>query len=166
MAVVEFDFVRDTNPVDMIEHIAASNDWSFDRSGDHEITISVQGQWTDYHASFTWLDELEALHLACAFDLKVPEGRRLDVVELMRRINEQLWLGHFDMWLAEGVIIYRHALPLAGGAEASHSQCEALLEAAIGACEQYFQAFQFVVWAGKTPEEALEAATFETVGTA
>ena len=165
MALVEFENDRLTNPVDTVETIASSRDWAFDRAGDHEITISVDGRWTDYHVSYTWMADLEALHIACAFDLKVPDTRVREAAELVARINEQLWVGHFDMWPKEGVIIFRQALPLAG-AEASERQCEALLEFAVEACERYFQAFQFVVWAGKTAEEALDAALFETVGDA
>ncbi len=163
--VVDFVTERLINPVDTIEQIAALNDWSFDRSGDHEITISVTGNWTDYHISFTWMDDLEALHLACAFDLKVPDARRREVMDLMARINEQLWIGHFDLWAQEGVVIFRHALPLAG-TETSSRQCEALLDAAVDTCERYFQAYQFVVWAGKSADEAIESALFETAGQA
>lgn len=161
--VVELEQERQINPVDTIEQIAAVNDWAFDRSGDHEITISVTGSWTDYHISFTWMDDLEALHLACAFDLKVPDARRREVVDLIARINEQMWIGHFDLWAQEGVVIFRHALLLVG-AETSARQCEALLDAAVESCERYFQAFQFVVWAGKSAGEAIESALFETAG--
>lgn len=165
MTHVDFEPERLVNPVDTIEHVAAINDWVFDRSGDNEISISVTGGWTDYHISFTWMDEIEALHLACAFDLKVPEGRRREIVELLARINEQLWIGHFDLWQQEGVVIFRHALPLAG-AEASARQCETLLEAAVDTCERFFQSFQFVVWAGKPAAEAMESVLFETAGEA
>lgn len=165
MTFMEIELERADNPVDTIEHLAALNDWAFDRSGDHEITISVSGTWTDYHISFTWMDEVEALHLACAFDLKVPSPRRREVIDLMTRINELMWLGHFDLWTQEGVVIFRHALPLAGS-EVSSRQCQIMLDAAIEACERYFQSFQFVVWAGKSAEEALESALFETAGEA
>ena len=40
------------------------------------------------------------------------------------------------------------------------------LKAALEACERYYQAFQFVVWAGKTAREALDGALFETLGEA
>ena len=62
--------------------------------------------------------------------------------------------------------MFRHALVLAGGTEASGKQCEALLGSALDACERYFTAFQFVVWAGKGAREALEAAMFDTSGEA
>lgn len=166
MALIDVDADRQAHPVDMIERIATLNDWSFDRSGDDEITISIDGSWSDYHVSLTWMGELESLHLACAFDLKVPERRNQEVCRLLTLVNERLWLGHFDLWSDEGVVAYRHGLLLAGGAEASAAQCEALLEAAIEACERHYQAFQFVVWAGKSAKEAMEVVAFETAGEA
>jgi hypothetical protein len=112
------------------------------------------------------MGDIEALHLACAFDLRVPERRCTEVQALITLINERLWVGHFDHWVTEGIVMFRHALVLAGGTEASGKQCEALLGTALESCERYFTAFQFVVWAGKTAREALDAAMFETSGEA
>jgi len=161
MSLMEFT-ERQSNPVDEVERLAALHDWSFDRPGSDEISISVQGRWTDYHVSFTWMDEIEALHLACGFDLKVPEGRRSEVIALIALINEQLCIGHFDMWVKDGIVMYRHALLLAGGVAVVARQCEALLDTALDTSERYYQAFQFVVWAGKSAREALDAVMFET----
>ena len=55
------------NPLEVVERMASTNDWSFERAGEDEITILVRGKWTDYQVSFTWMDDIEALHLACAF---------------------------------------------------------------------------------------------------
>jgi hypothetical protein len=41
-----------------------------------------------------------------------------------------------------------------------------MLAGAIHACERYYPAFQFVVWAGKTATEAMSAAMFDTEGEA
>ncbi|GBD49678.1 hypothetical protein JOD31_002386 [Methylopila capsulata] len=166
MALIDVDAERHGHPVDMIERIATLNDWSFDRSDDDEITISVDGSWSDYHVSLTWMDDLESLHLACAFDLKVPDRRKVEILQLLTLVNEQMWLGHFDLWSKEGVVVYRHSLLLTGGAEASAPQCEALLQGALEACERHYQAFQFVVWAGKSAEEAMQVVAFETAGEA
>ncbi len=166
MSITEIEVERDEHPVDLVERIASLNEWAFDRAGEDEISISVAGAWTEYHVAFTWLDDIEALHVACAFDLKVPERRRTEVLQLISLVNEQLWVGHFDLWSTEHVVMFRHALLLAGGAEATGQQCEVLLDLAIQACERYFQAFQFVVWAGKSAREALDTAMFETAGEA
>jgi hypothetical protein len=154
------------NPLDVVERLAAGHDWSFERSSEDEITILVAGKWSDYQVSYTWMHDIEALHLACAFDLRVPDRRRTDVQQLISLINEQMWVGHFDLWTNEGMVMFRHALVLSGGVEASGKQCEALLDNALEACERYFSAFQFVVWAGKPAREALNAAMFETSGEA
>ncbi|MEZ5838912.1 MAG: YbjN domain-containing protein [Hyphomicrobiales bacterium] len=166
MTFISFETERQSNPVDTIEQVAHFNDWLFERSGEHEITISVTGGHGDYHVSFSWMDNLETLHLACAFDLRVPGKRHPEVVRLLALINEQLWVGHFDFWTRDGAVMYRQALMLTGGAEPTNSQCEAMLGAALEACERYYQAFQFVVWAGKPASEALAAALFETMGEA
>lgn len=160
------DFNTPSSPLDHIEAVALANDWSFERSGDDEITVSVKGNWCDYHLSFSALEELESLHLACAFDLKVPEVRRGEVCRLLAMVNERMWMGHFDLWNQEGVVMYRYSLLLAGDAVPTESQIEAMLTHALNQCEQHYQAFQFVVWAGKSASEALESSLFETVGEA
>jgi hypothetical protein len=154
------------NPVDVVEHMATHHDWNFDRASEDEVTLVVSGRWADYQISFTWMGDIQALHLACAFDLKTPALRRAELMKLVSKINEQLWVGHFDYWLKDGLLMFRHALMLAGGVGTSDGQCEAVLGLAIEACERYYQAFQFVVWGGKTAREALEAAMFETSGEA
>ena len=166
MSLLEFEADRSHHPVDLVEHIAAINDWTFERQDTDEISISVRGSWSDYHVSFNWMQDLESLHIASAFDLKVPEARRAEVKALIALVNEQLWIGHFDMWNGEGVVLFRNSHLLTGGAEVTPQQCEALLRSATDACDLYYQAFQFVVWAGKSAAEAMDAAMFDTAGEA
>jgi hypothetical protein len=166
MSLIEITEHHRANPLEVVERMAATNDWSFERAGEDEIAILVRGKWADYRVSFTWMDDIEALHLACAFEFKVPDHCRAEVLNLLSMINEQMWVGHFDFWFKDGLVMYRHALVLAGGGTASNGQCEALLSTALDACECHYPAFQFVVWAGKSAREALDAAMFETKGRA
>jgi hypothetical protein len=157
---------RREHPVDVVERLAAVNDWAFDRAETDEISILVSGRFANYDVAFTWLPELESLHVSCSFDLKVPPHKRAAIGELTQLINEQLWLGHFDQWGQQDVVMFRHALCLAGGAGAGDAQCTAVVNAALEACETYYQAFQFVLWANRGPREAIAFATFETRGAA
>ena len=166
MSLLEGIIDSRNNPLRVVEDIATDNNWAYERSGEDEVTIVSKGDWTDYQLSFTWMAEIEALHLACAFDLKVPERRRSEVQQLIALVNEQLWIGHFDLWTQDGMVMFRHALVLAGGVEATSQQCQALLSSALESCEGYFPAYQFVVWAGKPARQALDAAMFETSGEA
>lgn len=164
--LLEIEPNRTVHPVDIIEHIASINDWTFERQDADEISISVRGGWCDYHVSFNWMEDMESLHVACAFDLKVPVARKGEVKQLVALVNEQMWVGHFDVWSGEGIVLFRHSHLLSGGAEVSPMQCEALLRTATDACDLYYQAFQFVIWAGKSAQDALGAVMFETVGEA
>lgn len=166
MALTDFEHSARLNPLDVVERIASVNDWTFERAGDDEINILIKGKWNDYQVSFTWMGELEALHLACAFDIKVAERRRGEVQQLIAHMNEQMWIGHFDLWPDDGLVMFRHALVLTGGVEATDGQCASVLGTAVDTCERYFPAFQFVLWAGKSAREALDAAMFETSGEA
>ena len=51
-------------------------------------------------------------------------------------------------------------------ATSSLQQAETLVEAAIEECERFYPVFQFVLWADKTPQEAIAAALIETQGEA
>ena len=154
------------NPLDQIEELALTNEWMVERDGEDEVNMIIEGGWADLHLCINWHRELEGLHLACTFDLKVPAARREEVTRLAALINEQLYFGHFDVWRREGVVLFRNGLLLSGGAEVTCGQCEALIRLALESCERYFPAFQFVIWAGKAAEEALQSSLLETVGEA
>jgi hypothetical protein len=159
--------VRETShPLDVVEQLAARSGWSFEREIDDEISVSVSGGWSDYHLSFTWLPDQEALHLGCAFDVKAPERRRAELGKLLALVNEQLWVGHFGFWEQEAIILFRHAILVPEGQQPDAAQCEAAARAAIEACERYYQAVQFVLWSGRGAKESLDAALFETAGEA
>ena len=159
-------FDRVEHPVDVVERLAVLNEWAFDRTEEDEISMLVTGAYAQYEVAFTWLPDLESLHVSCSFDLKIPPRKKGVVGELVQMVNGQLWVGHFDLWSRADIVVYRHAHCLAGGAMASETQCRSIVESATRTCETYYSAFQFVIWAGRSPREALEFAMFETVGSA
>ena len=166
MDVIEGDVEWSRNPLDVVEGVASANAWSFDRVADEEVAVGVRGHWAEYQLSVAWMPQVETFHIACSFETRIPAGRLPEVLKLLNQVNEQLWVGHFHVWPEGGIVMYRHAVLLAGGAAVSPHQCEALLSAAVQACERYYQAFQFVVWAGKPAREAIDMTLFETAGEA
>jgi len=155
----------DLNPLEMIERVVSDNDWPFDRTSDREIAVEVAGRWCDYRMFFSWRDDVEALHFTCAYDVRIPAERHNEIHVLLALINEKMWLGHFDLWTEEGLPMFRHVLLLRGCGPTS-GQVEDLIEVAITESERFYPAFQYVVWAGKTPADALTASILETVGEA
>jgi hypothetical protein len=153
------------HPIDMLERTVEDNGWPFERAGKDELNLSVAGKWCDHHFSFTWREDLQSLHMSSAFEMRVDDKRKSDVASLLMYVNARLWIGHFDLWPEDGTLIYRHAM-IFPDAMASAAQCEALLNLAVEACEHYYPAFQFVLWGGKTAEEAVAAAVLECQGQA
>jgi hypothetical protein len=154
------------NPIDLFEEIASAHEWSFDRANEHEVAVEISGAWCDYRIIASWRDEMCALHFACAFDMRIPDRRRSEVNQLLAGINERLAVGHFDVWSDDGFPVFRHAVLMRGMPGASVEQLEDLLEIALTECERFYPAFQYVVWGGKTPTEAMDAALLTTVGEA
>lgn len=160
------DLIEAGNPLDVVEEIVSANQWPFDRQGDEELSVTVAGSWCDYHLGFSFSPFQGGLQLACAYDMRVPVRRRADVYTLLAHVNERVWLGHFDLWSEDAIPMFRHAVLTRGGSLPSSSQMESLIEIAISECERFYPAFQFVIWGGKTPAEAIAAAMLETVGEA
>jgi hypothetical protein len=167
MTVIHQDETAHTpHPIDMLERTVEQNGWAFERSGRDELNLSVAGRWSDHHFSFSWREDLQSLHLSSAFDMRITDSvRRSHVSDLLMYVNARLWIGHFDLWPEDGTIVFRHAM-IFPDARASASQCEALLNLALEACEHYYPAFQFVLWGGKSAEEAVAAAVLECAGQA
>ncbi|MBL8837843.1 MAG: YbjN domain-containing protein [Alphaproteobacteria bacterium] len=154
------------NPVDLIEEIATANEWPFERGGDDELVAQLHGRWDEYRVHFAWNSEISALQFTCALDFKVPNHRRGSVLELVALANERMWLGHFDLTSDEGVAMFRHAVPLRGARGMTVEQVEDMIEVALTECERFFPAFQYVIWGGKDPTEAVAAACIDPVGEA
>ncbi|MFO1112651.1 MAG: YbjN domain-containing protein [Rhodospirillales bacterium] len=166
MTVIHMPDTEEVSPLDVIEQIVAANDWVFDRPNDQEMAVQVPGKWCDYNVFCSWNEAVGAIHFTVAFDTRVPKGRRAPVHELLALINDKMWMGHFAIWQEEGLLAYRHALPLRGSGGPSFEQVEDLLQNALIDCERFYPAFQYVVWGGKTAADALAAAMIETVGEA
>lgn len=166
MTVVRASEAEPLSPLDVIEQIVAANDWAFDRPNDQEMAVHVPGRWCDFNFFCAWNEAADAMHFSLAFDTRVPKERKSHIHELLALVNDKMWMGHFAIWGEEGLLAYRHALPLRGCVGPSVEQVEDLLQNAIMDCERFYPAFQYVIWGGKSPADAIAAAMIETVGEA
>ena len=154
------------NPLDVVEQVVAAHQWEFDRQGDGDLSVCVAGSWCDYHIGFTYLDASGGLQVACAYDMRVAERKRGEICQLLALINERMWFGHFDLWTDEAIPMFRQGILVLGGPAPTAQQIERAIEIAISESERYYPAFQFVLWGGKSAEEAIAASMLETAGEA
>ena len=156
----------DTHPLDVIEQVMDAQGWRFRRTRDDDMAAEYRGKWCDYSLHFAWSTEFNAIHFTCAFDVRVPDAKRRTVNDLLAMVNDKIWLGHFGVWEEEGLPMFRHSVLLRGTPALAEQQVEDLLDIAISECERFYPAFQYVVWAGKAPREAVEVAMVEPMGEA
>ena len=154
------------DPLDSLEAVAGLLEIESERVDEAELHIAVPGAWREAGVWFTWRPELSTIQMGAPLDIKVPDNRVAEAARLITLVNERLWIGHFDLWSDEKSIVYRNAvvLPEAGAIDNVQAQC--LISGASEAIDRFFPAFNYLVWGGKSPEEALEASMFETAGNA
>lgn len=159
------DTLTADNPIDLLEHLASGKEWTFDRPNDAEMAIHVPGQWGDYNLFFAWSEDLGALHVSCCFEMRVQDSQRAAVYELLAVLNERLWLGHFALWSDEGLPMFRHTMRVTDLAS-SERALEELIDIAVGECDRFYPAFNFVIWGGQPVQDAVRSAMLEVMGEA
>lgn len=160
MSLVEVD------PMERITEVLEVAGWQFECEDNASLHAVADTRWGDMGALFTYRTHPAAIHFTLTLDVKPQKSRRAALNELIVRANERLWMGHFDYWSDDDVITFRATLPLLDRAEPSMGEIQAVVSASVSAAERFIPAFNFLIWAGKSPKEAMEAAMFETAGEA
>ena len=162
----EMDQAEDAAPVEMLAAIFDAHGWAYEYVSDDEICGEIPGGWTTYQLRGVWRTEDNVLQVLCLPDIRVPDAKRGHAHELLALVNEQLWLGHFDVWSHGGVLVYRHGLMLGDEGMLSLSVAQLAVESAVAECDRFYPAFQFVLWGDKSPRDALDAALVDAAGEA
>lgn len=166
MALSEYLLEDEIHPIDIVENLAALHDWDFDRIGDDQIAMAVEGQWRTYSLTLAWSAYEETLRLVCSYEMEPPEAKIPQLYELINLMNDQCWAGGFTYWAEHKVMLYRYGLILAGGQSASAEQVDAMIHAAVSSSERYYPAIQLTTWADRLPQDAIQVAIAEAYGRA
>ena len=162
----EFTAGDDAAPVDMLAALFEARGWASEISNATEMTGEVQGSWTKYQLRGIWRPEDGVLQILCLPDIRISKGKMPQAHELVSLVNEQMWLGHFDIWSNGDVLLYRHGALLGDDGLLSLMQAQNLVETAIDECDRFYPAFQFVLWGDKSPRAALDSALVDAAGEA
>jgi hypothetical protein len=156
----------DNGPVEMLLALFEARGWPCELVSDDEMSGEVQGSWAKYQLRAIWRAQDNVLQFLCLPDIRVVPDRKPQAYELLSLVNEQMWLGHFDIWSNGDVLLYRHGALLGDDGMLSLIQAQALVESAIDECDRFYPAFQFVLWGDRSPRAALEAAMVDAAGEA
>jgi len=166
MALSEQFLEEDLHPIDIVEHLAEHHDWEFDRLGDDQIAMAVEGQWRTYSLTLAWSGFDETLRMVNTFELDPPAEKMAALYELINLINDQCWAGAFTYWAEQKLMVYRYGLVQAGGQSAAPEQIDTMINAAVVSAERYYPALQLLLYSDRTPAEAMQVAIAEAYGRA
>lgn len=155
----------DGAPLAMLGALFRAHGWPCESHAD-ELSGEIHGSWAKYTLKCLWRGEDNVLQIIALPDIRVAEDKRGAALELLALVNEQMWIGHFDMWSNGGTLLYRNATLLGDEGLLSIAQAQALVDTAVEECDRFYPAFQFVLWGDKAPREALAAAMVDAAGEA
>lgn len=163
---MHLQYLEDLHPIDLVQSLARTRAWVFERQNDDEIALVVEGQWQQYAVSLVWSERSETLRLVCSFEFSPPDGRLSALYETLNIANDSCWSGAFSYWQAQKTMAYIYGLNLAGGAVASPEQIDNMMRISVATCEKLYPAFQLVSWGEETPQQAMRAAINDAYGRA
>ena len=166
MALSESYLSDDLHPIDIVESLATECEWDFDRLGQDQIAMAIEGQWRTYSITLAWSEYDETLRLICTFEMEPPEARLPVIYETLNEINDQSWAGALSFWSEQQLMVWRYGLILAGGQMACPDQIDTMIRAAVLSAERYYPALQLVAWGDRTPADAMQVAIAEAYGRA
>lgn len=166
MALSEHFMQDDIHPIDIVENLAEHHDWEFDRIGDDQIAMAVEGLWRTYSVTLAWSGYDETLRMVATFEMEPPEDRLPALYHLLNDVNDQCWAGAFTYWPEQKLMVYRYGLVMTGAQGVSPDQINTLIGTAVTSAERYYPAFQLAVYGGQTPKQALQVAIAEAYGRA
>lgn len=154
------------NPIELLERFVDVNDWRLHHASANEISVEVPGKWSDYHLTMTWQDKFSALHINAMLDIFIIDQQMDAAREVLSTINQNIWMGHFDLLDDDGSIVFRHNLPLRGTGGATPEQMEDLVDITLGECERAYPALFQIATGVVSAEIASATALMETAGSA
>ncbi|MDD9899353.1 MAG: YbjN domain-containing protein [Alphaproteobacteria bacterium] len=157
----------DANPLDMVEELATAQGWNFSRHDECLMSLKVKGDKTTYEVSLEWQDEFAALLFACSMPIEITDQYYETATRALEQINQNLWMGHFDLSNKGKYPTYRYTLlarMMPGGI--SVEMMHDIFDIAIAESNRFYTTFQLVQAGDVRLQDNLAAAVFETLGEA
>jgi len=99
------------------------------------------------------------LHVRVPYILTVPQQKHIPAALLINLLNEELFIGNFQLDTADGEVSYRCNLAVADS-QVGEEQLETYCYASVTTVDSFLPAFHQLIWADASPEEAFAAVDY------
>lgn len=158
--------VDSLNPLDNVEEILNANNWEFNRMTDEELMVQVTGSNCAYNLFFIWQEDMDALQFCVQYDMKIDDPKaRSKAMEAVQEINENLWMGHFDLPKKTGIPSFRHTCLYRGLKKtATNDHIEDLVDISLAQCERHYPLFSLIAHGQNLNDQTMALAMMQTQG--
>lgn len=154
--MLDFD---DTDPLEIVESLAQTHDWEFNRIGEDHVAIVIEGLWRHYFMSISKSSLSDGMiKLVCTFELTSKEECKAELYEVLNAINQDIWMGSFSYCEDKELMIFRYGIAFTDLVGFNYEQITNLVEQTYECCERYYPVFQMVYSGNSNIPEALALA--------
>ena len=118
------------------------------------VRETIKGDNSSYKVAVAWNDEASRINFWVRDIMTIPQPKRATAGTLVNMINWRLDLSDFEFDMEDGELMVNLSFNLRDGT-LGHDQIDSHFNAVVWIADKYYPAFQKVVWADVSPEEAL-----------
>ncbi len=134
------------------------NDWDYTEhhrdNGDNWTRSSYSADNSKFDVVLDAREETKLFFVYVYFPVHVPQKNRVDVSELLTRINYNLNIGNFELDMGDGQIRYKVSVDIEGS-ELVTKMVQNMINVALSMSDTYIPAVMHICYGNKTPIEAL-----------
>lgn len=142
------------------------DDWSFEENHRDDGNNWTRSRYKGENATFDLVldarEHQEVFYVYIYWPIVIPVEKRLEVAELITRINYGLMLGNFELDMRDGEIRYKVSVDVEGSQLVS-KMIENMVRSALGTSDRYAPAVLSCCYGDKTPLDALKMLQSEEI---
>ena len=158
--------IVNANLIDITEMLAEKKKLNFSRLSDNEIFISLRGKGAEYNISVILKQDYELIYFSGDMGLVVPEEKYLAITDALAKVNERIWIGHFDFLSSEKRIIYSVTIPYISFLLADEEIIDSTLQLIVDECDRFYDYFYMVIGNHELSDLSIGTLFLESAGEA
>ena len=154
------------NPLEILEDIALSCEWEFQRSQTHGVYVHAKNLESPLSLFNHWDEQSGYFEFLGFFEVHIPPAKNAEVTELLSAINLDMRFGYFGICHVHQKPFFRHGLLACADSPIVFYQISEILSEVLRGGEKVCQALKLLLVEKKTLKESMFAASWDVVGEA
>lgn len=145
------------NIVDAIHQYLKEEDYNFRQTNDENpVVINISFKWKNatYESYMEIWEDARTFIFYTYIENEVSEHKKQAMAEFLTRANFGARLGNFEMYFSDGRIRYKTSINVEDG-ELTSKMIDTIIFANINIVDDYYPGIMSVLYAGISPEEAI-----------